>query len=341
MLQIAMAKVRAAGWRIVNLDCVVLAEKPKLLPHRERIVRRIADLLELHTNQISLKGKTGERTEILDRDGLSKRFVCACSRGVDRGQSRFFCMRLVAAIILGGKRGSHRGALLSIQSLREKNRYRAFRTNLRSMTVRPSQVDGEIEFSQWEQTAFSDTLSQKLRIQFAMHAIKGVSHPMKRTWNANDGKSGIFSLTSTLTLGVMLSVVGCDQPQTVAQKDPSQAASVSGGTQKAGGTTGDSQSQPAKIDPEYLAPDGTVDLQGKSKPPKLHLPDVIDDDKHEIPADAVFGTPTLADPQPAQMENEGAKANAEPKTANEKATASPTKRRIAPVMRPRNPLLRQ
>ncbi len=234
-------------------------------------------------------------------------------------------MRLVAAIILGGKRGSHRGALLSIQSLREKNRYRAFRTNLRSMTVRPSQVDGEIEFSQWEQTAFSDTLSQKLRIQFAMHAIKGVSHPMKRTWNANDGKSGIFSLTSTLTLGVMLSVAGCDQPQTVAQKDPSQAASVSGGTQKAGGTTGDSQSQPAKIDPEYLAPDGTVDLQGKSKPPKLHLPDVIDDDKHEIPADAVFGTPTLADPQPAQMENEGAKANAEPKTANEKATASPTK----------------
>ncbi len=85
-------------------------------------------------------------------------------------------MRLVAAIILGGKRGSTEGRYCRYSPCEKKNRYRAFRTNLRSMTVRPSQVDGEIEFSQWEQTAFSDTLSQKLRIQFAMHAIKGVSH---------------------------------------------------------------------------------------------------------------------------------------------------------------------
>ncbi len=77
MLQIAMAKVRAAGWRIINLDCVVLAEKPKLLPHRERIVQRIADLLELHTNQISLKGKTGERTGDIGQ-GRVIQTICVC-----------------------------------------------------------------------------------------------------------------------------------------------------------------------------------------------------------------------------------------------------------------------
>lgn len=62
MLLTAFQAVSQAGFSIVNLDCVVLAERPKLLPHREAIRYRIASLLNLSVEQISLKGKTGEKS---------------------------------------------------------------------------------------------------------------------------------------------------------------------------------------------------------------------------------------------------------------------------------------
>lgn len=62
MLRLAYDRVQEAGWSIVNLDCVVLAERPKLLPHKERICARIAEVLAIEVEQIGLKGKTGERS---------------------------------------------------------------------------------------------------------------------------------------------------------------------------------------------------------------------------------------------------------------------------------------
>ena len=60
MLVIAFDKVRSAGWNIVNMDCIVFAEKPKILPHREQIRLRVADLLAVDSSQVWLKAKTGE-----------------------------------------------------------------------------------------------------------------------------------------------------------------------------------------------------------------------------------------------------------------------------------------
>ena len=62
MLALAWSKVHRADWQIANIDCVVLAERPKLLPHRTAICGRIAELLELAPERISLKGKTGEQS---------------------------------------------------------------------------------------------------------------------------------------------------------------------------------------------------------------------------------------------------------------------------------------
>ena len=62
MLSIAYSQVRQAGWLINNLDCVVLAERPKLLPHRPLIRQRIAETLGINPDQVALKGKTGERS---------------------------------------------------------------------------------------------------------------------------------------------------------------------------------------------------------------------------------------------------------------------------------------
>jgi 2-C-methyl-D-erythritol 2,4-cyclodiphosphate synthase len=60
MLRLAYDQVRQAGWELVNLDCVVLAQRPKLSPHKLAIRQRIAEILECSPEQIGIKGKTGE-----------------------------------------------------------------------------------------------------------------------------------------------------------------------------------------------------------------------------------------------------------------------------------------
>lgn len=60
MLRLAAAKVTEAGYRIVNLDCVIHAERPKLADYQDAIRHCIAGILQLNPNQIGLKAKTGE-----------------------------------------------------------------------------------------------------------------------------------------------------------------------------------------------------------------------------------------------------------------------------------------
>jgi 2-C-methyl-D-erythritol 2,4-cyclodiphosphate synthase len=60
MLEAAAGRLAAAGWRIVNLDCVIFAQRPKILPHRERMRQRIATILDLGIDAVWLKAKTGE-----------------------------------------------------------------------------------------------------------------------------------------------------------------------------------------------------------------------------------------------------------------------------------------
>ena len=61
MLRIADQRIQAAGWKINNLGCVILATIPKIRPHREAIINNIAQLLEINSTQVFVKGKTGEQ----------------------------------------------------------------------------------------------------------------------------------------------------------------------------------------------------------------------------------------------------------------------------------------
>ncbi len=60
MLTLAWQQVTAAGYQLENLDCVVLAQRPKLGPHRQTIAGRIAEILACDASQIGIKAKTGE-----------------------------------------------------------------------------------------------------------------------------------------------------------------------------------------------------------------------------------------------------------------------------------------
>ena len=60
MLRVAADRLAAAGWRVANLDCVIFAQRPRILPHRPAIRRRIAEILGLDEEAVWLKAKTGE-----------------------------------------------------------------------------------------------------------------------------------------------------------------------------------------------------------------------------------------------------------------------------------------
>ena len=60
MLEAAIRRVSSAGYTIRNVDVSVIAEAPRLGPHRERIKARLATALGIDSSAVSVKGKTNE-----------------------------------------------------------------------------------------------------------------------------------------------------------------------------------------------------------------------------------------------------------------------------------------
>lgn len=56
----ASARVKAAGFRIVSLDAVVIVELPRIGPRRAEIRQRISELFEVALDAVNVKGKSGE-----------------------------------------------------------------------------------------------------------------------------------------------------------------------------------------------------------------------------------------------------------------------------------------
>lgn len=60
MLRAAHDRVRTAGFRLVNVDVTVIAERPKIGPQRPAIRARLAEALGIDPACVSVKGKTNE-----------------------------------------------------------------------------------------------------------------------------------------------------------------------------------------------------------------------------------------------------------------------------------------
>jgi 2-C-methyl-D-erythritol 2,4-cyclodiphosphate synthase len=58
----------ADGYRVVNLDCILHLQRPKLSVHKEAIRRRIAQLLAVEPERVNVKAKTGEAVGIVGRE---------------------------------------------------------------------------------------------------------------------------------------------------------------------------------------------------------------------------------------------------------------------------------
>jgi 2-C-methyl-D-erythritol 2,4-cyclodiphosphate synthase len=70
MLRAAAARVNEAGYHIVNLDCIIHAERPKLADYYDAIRHRIAGILGLNPHQLGIKAKTGEGAGPVGREEL-------------------------------------------------------------------------------------------------------------------------------------------------------------------------------------------------------------------------------------------------------------------------------
>jgi 2-C-methyl-D-erythritol 2,4-cyclodiphosphate synthase len=60
MLEAAVRRISSVGYRVNQVDISVVAEAPRLLPHREEIRARLASALGIDSASVSVKGKTNE-----------------------------------------------------------------------------------------------------------------------------------------------------------------------------------------------------------------------------------------------------------------------------------------
>ena len=73
LLEQVMGLVRERGWSVVNVDSVVIAERPKLKPHIEAMRAAIAERMGLAPEQVGVKATTNEK---LGAEGREEGISC-------------------------------------------------------------------------------------------------------------------------------------------------------------------------------------------------------------------------------------------------------------------------
>lgn len=76
LLQTVMHMVDARGWRVVNLDCTIQAQAPKMAPHIDAMRSVIAQELQVTEEQINVKATTTESLGFVGRkEGIAAHAV--------------------------------------------------------------------------------------------------------------------------------------------------------------------------------------------------------------------------------------------------------------------------
>ncbi len=70
-----------AGWRVVNVDATVVAERPRLSPHTQAMRASLATLLDIEIERVSVKSKT---TDGLGFAGRQEGIACYTVAMIER-----------------------------------------------------------------------------------------------------------------------------------------------------------------------------------------------------------------------------------------------------------------
>ncbi|WP_342599483.1 2-C-methyl-D-erythritol 2,4-cyclodiphosphate synthase [Psychrobacillus sp. FSL H8-0483] len=60
--------VDARGYKLGNIDCTIIAQKPKMAPYIETIRTRVAELLQADVSQVNVKATTTEKLGFTGRE---------------------------------------------------------------------------------------------------------------------------------------------------------------------------------------------------------------------------------------------------------------------------------
>ncbi len=82
LLKDAVKRIRKSGWKIVNIDSIVLAELPKLKPFIQRMREELSEIINIEVSCISIKAKTNEGMGFVGRyEGIAALAVVLLKRG--------------------------------------------------------------------------------------------------------------------------------------------------------------------------------------------------------------------------------------------------------------------
>lgn len=85
LIQHVWTTLKSDGWMLINLDCTIHAERPRMLPWKPQIRLKLAELLGVPADRINVKAKSGEHVGPVGRGEA----ICAnASVLLDRSHSR-------------------------------------------------------------------------------------------------------------------------------------------------------------------------------------------------------------------------------------------------------------
>ncbi len=75
--------VREGQWDILNMDVTIICERPKILPHRPAMIKKLAQIFNLEAERISVKATTTEKLGFTGRgEGIAS--LAIVTLGKDR-----------------------------------------------------------------------------------------------------------------------------------------------------------------------------------------------------------------------------------------------------------------
>jgi 2-C-methyl-D-erythritol 2,4-cyclodiphosphate synthase len=81
LLEAVGALLRNSGWRVANVDAVVICEEPRIAPHRAVMKARVASALGVGPEQVGLRGTTTEGMGFTGRrEGIAAHAVALVER---------------------------------------------------------------------------------------------------------------------------------------------------------------------------------------------------------------------------------------------------------------------
>jgi 2-C-methyl-D-erythritol 2,4-cyclodiphosphate synthase len=81
LLAQAYEVVRGDGWRLVNADCVLIGERPRIGPHRAEMSARLAEAMGVEPDLVAVRATTTDRLGFTGREeGLAAQAVALLQR---------------------------------------------------------------------------------------------------------------------------------------------------------------------------------------------------------------------------------------------------------------------